>query len=200
MIFRGFFSFLRPVFGQGRLGHPQSLEYFVLVYIEGHISQHIYIANISKTKCFVGQGSRKWAPWAPLVTDKLRFDGQFLSEITYILAGKGVLWRKQATYDRNSLFVIVIEFMWKLSVADTDCLWQCKYPKYCISVICRELTKILIHALSWTISNKKILVTDKKYFLEAWFKHIQSPVIKQSCFFIPDCILPSFYLIFSAPR
>ena len=40
------------------------------------------------------QGSRKWAPWAPwapLVMDKLRFDGQFLSEITYILAGKGVL-------------------------------------------------------------------------------------------------------------
>ena len=70
------------------------------------------------------QGSRKWAPWAPLVTDKLRFDGQFLSAITYILAGKGVLWWKQATYDRNSLFVIVTEFMWKLSVADTDCLWQ----------------------------------------------------------------------------
>ena len=51
-----------------------------------------------------GQGSRKWAPWAPLVTDKLRFDGQFLSEITYILAGKGVLWWKQATYDRNSCY------------------------------------------------------------------------------------------------
>ena len=40
------------------------------------------------------QGSRKWAPWAPLVTDKLHFDGQFWSEITYILAemaSKGVL-------------------------------------------------------------------------------------------------------------
>ena len=75
------------------------------------------------------QGSRKWAPWAPLVTDKLRFDGQFLSEITYICAGKGVLGRKQATYDKKSLFVIVTEFMWKLyvcrhrlSVTDTDFL------------------------------------------------------------------------------
>ena len=73
---------------------------------------------------------------------------------------------------------IVTEFMWKLSVADTDCLLQKivtkKEIKYCISVICRELTKILIHALSWTISNKKILVTDKKYFLEAWVQEQSS--------------------------
>ena len=42
------------------------------------------------------------------------------------------------------------------------------YPeKYNISVFCRELPKIKIYSLSWTISNKKILVTDKKYFLEA---------------------------------
>ena len=28
MIFERFFDFLRPAFGHGRLGHPQSLEYF----------------------------------------------------------------------------------------------------------------------------------------------------------------------------
>ena len=32
MIFQPFFCFLQPAFGHGRLGHPQSLEYFNYIY------------------------------------------------------------------------------------------------------------------------------------------------------------------------
>ena len=32
LIFERFFDFLRPAFGHGRLGHPESLEYLNTIY------------------------------------------------------------------------------------------------------------------------------------------------------------------------
>ena len=42
---RPFFSFVRPAFGHGRLGHPQSLEYYEFIFILGnfHGSVIIYV-------------------------------------------------------------------------------------------------------------------------------------------------------------
>ena len=37
VIFERFFYFLRPAFGHGRLGHPQSLEYSLIVYMYNQI-------------------------------------------------------------------------------------------------------------------------------------------------------------------
>ena len=75
------------------------------------------------------------------------------------------LWQKQSFCHSHWVHVEIVCVQTQI-VCDRHWLSVTFWIKK-ISVICRELTKILIHALSWTISNKKIPVMDKKYFLEA---------------------------------
>ena len=39
--FERFYDFLRPVFGHGRLGHPQFLEYYFLFFWEGGCGKNV---------------------------------------------------------------------------------------------------------------------------------------------------------------
>ena len=63
---------------------------------------------------------------------------------------------KQATYDRNSLFVTV----------PVEIVYDRHGFFFKFSVLSR-VDENFKYALSRTISNKKILVKDKKYFVEA---------------------------------
>ena len=48
-VFRAIFDFLRPAFGHGRVGHPQSLEYFLALLIKAGLSMAVV------TKLFANQ-------------------------------------------------------------------------------------------------------------------------------------------------
>ena len=113
-----------------------------------------------------------------------------MTETVYLLQSLSscgnCLWQTQIVCNRNRLPVTDLDFLWQtmivchrhtLPVADRSRLWQTHVVgDRHITVFCREFTKLIIYALSRTISNKKNLVMDKKYFLEAcrWPRHTRS--------------------------